>query len=118
MNAADFDRQLLWRYRARPLGVHDGDTLTVLCDTGYHGRHEAHIRLAGFSAPELNEPGGIEAKFRLIDALPFADKGWPLRVVSLQRETVVSEVMSFARYVGDVYIVQPDGGLLDVKELL
>lgn len=107
MTADEFDRAHLWRFRARPLRVIDGDTLVVLCDTGFRGRHEAHVRIAGYDAPEIGEPGGQDAR-RALDAAVFERGGvaldWPLRVVTRQRETVVSEVRSFERFVGDVYV--------------
>lgn len=107
MTTDEFDQSSLWRFRARPLRVIDGDTLVVLCDTGFRGRHEAHVRLAGYNAPESRDPGGADAR-RALDAAVF-DRGgvavdWPLRVVTMQRETVVSEVRSFERYVADVYV--------------
>ncbi len=118
LSAWDFDKASLWRYRALALRVIDGDTLTVLADSGYYGRHEVHIRLAGFSAPELREVGGTAARRALADVLTTADAvPWPLRVISRQRETVVSEVRSFERYVADVLIVR-DGVLVDVTTLL
>lgn len=114
-----FDRTSLWRYRAMPLRVIDGDTLVVLCDTGFRGRHEAHIRIAGLNAPELHQEGGIDAR-RALDAVIFdrtVHMEWPLRIISQQRETVVSETRSFERYVADVYVVCGDG-LRDVKDML
>lgn len=44
----------LYHYRAVVIDVHDGDTVTVDVDLGFHVwvRHE-HIRLAGIDAPEL-----------------------------------------------------------------
>lgn len=120
MNTSDFDRDLLWRYRALPLKIIDGDTCTLLCDVGYGARYEVHLRIAGLNAPELNEPGGFAARVRLATLLPTwsPGTGWPLRVVSTQRETVVSEVRSFERFVGDLYVCQPDGSLKNLKELL
>lgn len=120
-SAEAFDRAHLWRFRAKPLRVIDGDTLVVLCDTGFRGRHEAHVRLGGHSAPEMREPGGEDAR-RALDAAVF-DRGgveldWPLRVVTAQRETVVSEVRSFERYVGDVYVVSRGDRLVNVVDVM
>lgn len=118
MTAEAWDRASLWRFRAKPIRVIDGDSLIVLCDCGFYGRHEARIRIADLWAPERNEPGGSEATARLAAALAADAAEWPLRIVSRQRETVVSEVRSFERYVADVYVVQPDGSLKDVRELV
>lgn len=71
----------MWEYRAAPLRVIDGDTIVILADTGFGGRQEEHIRLLDVLAPELNEPGGPEAKQYVIDwmaQLPAVR--WPLLV--------------------------------------
>lgn len=104
-----FDRTLLWRFRAQLLRVLDGDSCRLLCDTGFGGRHEVAIRLLGFSAPERYQAGGPEATQRLHDALARGVGEWPLRVATLQRETVVSEVRSFERYVAQVWVAAPEG---------
>lgn len=115
-----FDRAFLWRFRAKPLRVIDGDTAVVLADTGYFGRHEVHVRIAGLNAPELGQPGADEAR-RALDAAVF-DRGgvaldWPLRLISLQRETVVSEVRSFERFVSTIFVVRGNV-MIDVRELI
>jgi endonuclease YncB( thermonuclease family) len=117
MSAETFDREHLWRFRARPLRVLDGDSVIVECDTGFYGRQEVNIRIADLNAPELNEPGGIEARLKLSAALTWMS-GWPLRVVTRQRETVVSEVRSFERYVADLFVMAAGGELVNVRTLL
>ena len=117
MTADEFDRQLLWRFRAQPLRIIDGDTMVVLTDTGFRGRHEVHIRIANLNAPELHEPGGLAAQIRLKDAVSWLT-GWPLRIVTQQRETVVSEVKSFERYIAEVFVMAAGGELVNVKDLL
>lgn len=118
MRTADYDAERLWRFRARLVRVIDADTAVVEADTGFGGRHEAHIRLANYSGPERNTPDGPEATRRLADALARGVGAWPLRLTSLQRETVVAEVRSFERYVGFLATVEPDGSLSDVGERL
>ena len=98
MRAADFDKAVLWRYRARLLRLIDADTVVCLVDTGFYGRHEVRLRLADIDAAEADEAGGAEATSALAGALRLAGDGpWPLRIVTRQRETVVSEVRSFER---------------------
>ncbi|MGE0545337.1 MAG: hypothetical protein AB7R89_34695 [Dehalococcoidia bacterium] len=116
--AWDFDRQYLWHCRAQPLHVTDGDTVRLLVDTGFGGRHEVALRLAGYSAPERYEAGGAEATAALARAIATGVGAWPLRVATLQRETVISEVRSFERYVGHLWIAMPDGGLVNVREVV
>lgn len=118
MNATDWDRGSLWRYRGRTVRVIDGDTAVVEVDTGYNGRHEVHVRIADLNAPELHQPGGFQAQVRLQLAIGWLTNGWPLRVVSRQRETVVSEVRSFERYVADIYLLDAGGDLINVREVL
>lgn len=118
MNALDFDRQLLWRFRAKLVRIVDGDSCVVLCDTGFFGRQEVSLRLADYSAPERYEADGPAATAALAEAIATGVGEWPLRVVTLQRETVVREVQSFARYVGHLWLVNADGTLTDVRERL
>lgn len=107
-NAEAFDRTYLWHFRAELLGIHDGDTVTVLADTGYRGRHEVRLRIANIWAPELSMAGGALATRRLTDILALRDhtERWNLRVITQQRERVVTEVTSFERYVGDLYVAE------------
>lgn len=118
MNVTAWDRAHLWRFRAATIRVIDGDGLVVLADCGFYGRHEVNVRIADLHAPELNEPGGKEAKARLENAVGWFGAGWPLRVATRQRETIVSEVRSFERYVCDLYVVGNGGDLVNVRELL
>lgn len=48
------------------VGVHDGDTLTLLVA----GNRPVKVRLAGMDAPELNQPYGQQAK-QALSALAF-----------------------------------------------
>lgn len=116
-----FDRGLLWRYRAQLLSIHDGDTVTLLADTGFRGRHEVKLRIAHIWAPELSMEGGELAMLRLTDILALRDwtQRWNLRVVTHQRETVVAEITSFERYVGDLYVVETNtGNLINVAQAM
>lgn len=120
MSAEAFDRAHLWRFRAKPLRVIDGDSLICLLDLGCHARYEARIRIADFDAPEWNAEGGAAATHRLITAMNrlIPSWEWPLRVVSRQRETIVSEVRSFERYVADVFVVGAGDEMTDLRDLL
>jgi len=118
--AAFFDRSFLWHYRARVERVIDGDTFVALVDLGFRAAAMPHIRIHNLFAPEKGTPEGLGATIKLTavlhDVVPSWD--WPLRIVSLQRETVVAEVTSFERWVADVFVVQHDGALTNVTELL
>ena len=51
------------------LGIHDGDTLTLLVS----GNQQVKVRLAGIDAPELKQPYGQQAK-QALSALAFSKK--------------------------------------------
>ena len=113
VSALFFDGNLLWRYRASPTRIIDGDTFVAIIDLGYNVRYEPHIRIAGLDAPELSTPDGPVARQRLMDAL-YRNAylvGWNLRVVSREKTT-------FERWLCDVFVLQDDGSLIDVKDLL
>lgn len=117
-NTTEYFDRYLYRYRAQPLRTIDGDTVVVLVDTGFYGRQEVHVRLEGYNAPEVHEDGGRAATLRLAAALTTGTGAWPLRLVSTQKETIVAQQMSFARYVGRIYVCSPSGDLVDVVELI
>lgn len=105
----------LWRYRARGARVIDGDTVEVEVDCGFSVRVEAAVRLLGVDAPELREPGGIEARAALSALVAEGAGAWPL-VVRTARRAEGGEARSFLRYVGQVWTVGADGRLTDVGE--
>jgi len=121
MDALDWDREYLWRFRARLVSVTDGDTIVVLSDTGYRGRQEVALRIFGIDAPKMSTPEGKMAAHWLASTLLWGRYGfspWLLRVKTIQRETVVTEVTSFERWVSRVWVVGEGGRLVDVAEAL
>ena len=56
----------IYEYRAQLLGVHDGDTITVMLDKGLKGYQGTHIRLNGMNAPELATAAGKAALAHLL----------------------------------------------------
>jgi endonuclease YncB( thermonuclease family) len=92
-------------YNAQVVGVHDGDTLTVLADLGFHTWHHAtQLRIAGISALELPMPGGAEARDHLTGLLP---EGTPVLIRSIRVDRDPADAMSFDRYV--VAVQLPNG---------
>jgi hypothetical protein len=104
-----FDRAFLWHYRAKWLSDDylDGDTFTVLVDTGFRGREEVRVRLPGITAPERNTEAGRLAAGQLYSALLHADPRakWNLRIITRQLVTKPDESTTFERYVADTYLV-------------
>jgi hypothetical protein len=121
MNVAEWDREHLWRFRARLFRPVDGDTFVALPDCGFSIAGMPSIRIRDLWAREMNQPGGPEDAARLAAAMGmprfWSRKEWPLRIISLQKVTVVTETKSFDRYVCDVF-VDVNGVGIDVKRLL
>lgn len=74
-------------FTARVVGVHDGDTITVLQGTTQH-----KIRLSEVDAPELGQPFGASAKQSLSEMVAGRD----VRIVWRSRDR-------YGRILGDVY---------------
>lgn len=99
------------------LDTHDGDTATFVVEISRLNVHHATfasfpVRLAGYDAPELSEPGGIEARDYLAailrDAAPTSVHIRP------------TGKLSFGRVVAEVTVSDPaaDGCRVDVAELM
>lgn len=102
----------MWTYRAQALGVHDGDTVTLLVDTGFMQRAEVNVRLVHVSAPELSQVGGVECRDFTSTWVEAAVRHatelglrWPLRVTTVTTTLSAEPVerRSFTRYVGRVW---------------
>jgi len=52
-------KQITEDFTAKVVNVHDGDTITVMCD---FRKFKFPIRMAYIGAPELDEAGGIESQ--------------------------------------------------------
>ncbi len=74
--------------------VIDGDTYILHVDMGFRIFGHVHIRLQGYSTPELREPRGVEAKNFMIALFMQADQ----IVIDSKNE------QSFARWIADVYV--------------
>lgn len=88
----------MYEYKAIPVNVHDGDTLTLHVDMGFTTWHHGSFRLNRCNARELNEPGGIEARDNLIELL--LTPGMTILIRSYKMD-------KYGRYLAE--IVMPDG---------
>lgn len=85
---------------AHVVGVHDGDTITVLDIE----KHQTKVRLAEIDAPELDQPYGNKSKQMLSDLVFDKD-------VTIQKQSVDK----YDRTVGRVFLGEIDINLLMVK---
>jgi len=94
----------------------DGDSIIVECDTGFGGRQEEEIRLLKVSAPEHNQPGGLECRDFLVAWFKqVAVRRWPLHVVTVPNLTLEpSERRTFIRYLATVSDIAASGRVLNV----
>lgn len=118
----------LWTYRARPdpgsdytAGVVDGDTLELLVDTGFNGRHTVEGRLVEVDTAELHgaDEGSEEyetavkqrdfVKEWLTDGVADSAE-WPLLIVTAEPEDAQG---SFGRWLIDVYRREDGARLVD-----
>lgn len=82
--------------------VHDGDTALVRLFLDDETQRLVWVRLRNVFAPELSEPGGKEARLKLMQVIPVGSH------VTVKRFPVKSEkpwpvyLRSFNRYVGEV----------------
>jgi endonuclease YncB( thermonuclease family) len=104
----------MWTYRAALLDILDADTIRVTLDLGCHVRTQQDIRLLAVSAPELSQPGGIEAQRWVADWMTgLADLTWPLLITtSPNTRPEPEERRSFVRYLGTVTDIA-DGRVLN-----
>ena len=95
----------MWDYRAFVSSVHDGDTITVSCDTGFgYVREAMHIRLLGVYAPELTQTGGPETRQFVVDwlAANTLPVRFPVVVTTARGPKSDREITTLERYVAVV----------------
>lgn len=107
----------MWEYRAHLSRIVDGDTLMLVCDTGFGGRQEESFRLLDVSAPELSQPGGREVVAFVREwfaALPGLR--WPLLVrTDVNTLPEPEERRTFVRYLATVYDIRGVGESLNTR---
>lgn len=100
----------------RRVRVHDGDTCRLDIDCGFGMALERReIRLWGIDAPELNKPETRERGLVVRDYLRHLILGR----TDLGLETLKDATDSLgSRYLGKIYVPQPDGTMLFVNDFL
>lgn len=101
------------------LTIHDGDTVKLCADRGGGDWWPFWLRLAGVYAPELSEPGGIEARDWLamyLFSLPPKTTG--MVTVTHRRMTSDNDIKSLDRYVGDLFIGYGTAQQMDIGQLV
>jgi hypothetical protein len=102
----------LWWYRATldrradlSPSYADGDTVRVLLDQGTGSRQSEDLRLLGVSAPEINDPGGLECRGFLLDFIASAPAwNWPLLCRTVPNTNPEpTQRRSFVRYMADIW---------------
>lgn len=97
-----------YRYRAKVIAVHDGDTCTLEIDLGFYVRFLATVRVAGINAPELATPAGPPARDFAAAWLAAAGPGdWPL-VIASQKALATIGTEKYGRWLATIWR-QADG---------
>lgn len=85
----------MFDYFAKVIRVIDGDTFVLETDHGFRIYSQQHIRVIDFSAPELTEPGGLQARQAAIDIL---NTDQPIVVLAYRQR------MTFERWLAEIKI--------------
>jgi endonuclease YncB( thermonuclease family) len=98
-----------YRYACRLLRAIDGDTWVLAIDAGFHVHVETHVRLLGWSCPELREPLGLAAKLVAEQILTDA----PQVIIETEKDA-----QTFSRWLGRIWIGDVElGALLEAQGL-
>lgn len=84
--------------------LHDGDTYRLMIDVGFEEASFPWLRLKGWNAPELSQPGGTDALNAAENLLRDAAGGPGLWVRTFKRPGYEDMKKSFARYIADIYV--------------
>lgn len=88
-----------YTYKALLVRVIDGDSIEVDVDLGFKITARMPVRFAHINAPELNQPGGKEAKLHLTALLESLD----LRIITYKPKDKYGRWLAVV-YVGDMNI--------------
>jgi micrococcal nuclease len=103
-----------WVYRAKLLGIHDGDTVTLTVDLGHRVHLDTQVRLLGVDAREVrgsDKPwGDLDTAFvqKWFADRVKPDLAWPLTI-----ETEVDERDKYGRLLAYIWAAGQDGPVND-----
>lgn len=103
-----------YRFKAQLYRVIDGDTYELDVKLGFQISAVVTIRLHGYNCPERNTPEGVEATLVAFELLT----GKQLFLQSYKGPQSGKDVQSFARWVADVWVVDPVSGSTLLGEML
>jgi endonuclease YncB( thermonuclease family) len=102
-------------YRAALVRVVDGDSVILEMDQGFGGRQQEEVRLLSVSAPEKDQPGGLECRDFTTAWLGQVSPQlrWPLHVITVPNTNPEpTERRTFVRYLATVSDIT-DGRVLN-----
>lgn len=92
----------MYEYRAKIVGVYDGDSVTALVDLGFKINFTIKIRLRGINTPEIRgveRPEGLIAKARVVDLILNKD---------VILKTHKDRTGKYGRYLGEIFLKEGD----------
>jgi endonuclease YncB( thermonuclease family) len=92
--------------------IHDGDTMVVRADLGWHVQLETAVRVDGINAPELPTPEGVAARDYLINLLLPDGKG------VLVSKAMLGTFEKYGRVLADVALPDRTGKMVDVAQAM
>lgn len=92
----------MYEYRAKIIGVYDGDSVTALVDLGFKINFTIKIRLKGINTPEIRgkeRSEGLIAKARVVDLILNKD---------VILKTHKDRTGKYGRYLGEIFLKEGD----------
>lgn len=91
----------VWEVPAVVLDIHDGDTIRVRADLGWHVQLDTLVRIDGINAAELSTPAGSKARDYLLSILPVDSQ------VTLTSRRLLGSTEKYGRVLASVTFTPP-----------
>lgn len=95
----------MWDKRSTYISNHDGDTITMRLDQGFHDEKVIDVRLLGVYAPELKDDGGADCREEVKSWFAKNNPNllpWQFIVTTARLKNNTSEITTLERYVATV----------------